>query len=741
MKPLPRLKPTTARFTMAVLVVLAMGSSLRPSRGAEPIAVEANRVAEVTFTSRVERKDPFNEVELDVVFTGSDGSKLRVPAFWAGGRRWRARFASPRAGTYQFRSECSDPADAGLHGVSGTIEVRPYRGDNPLYQHGPIRVAADHRHLEHHDGTPFFWLGDTWWMGLCERLEWPNGFKTLAADHKKKGFNVIQIVAGLYPDMPAFDERGRNEAGFPWEKDYSRIRPEYFDRADERLAYLADQGFVPCIVGAWGYHLPWLGVDRMKKHWRYLVARYGAMPVVWCAAGEVNLPYYLDKGFPYGGEKQAADWEGVIRSLRSINAFGRPVTVHPTGLPPLSGRLLYKDQTLLDFDMLQTGHGEREVLAPTIRALRESYHAQPHIPVLNGEVCYEALLGRIPAEIPRLMFWTNVLSGAAGHTYGANGIWQLNRKDRPYGKSPHGGNYGTIPWNEAMNLPGSGQLGMGKGLLMEYPWHRFEPHPEWASWNEDGSRNAAWGDWIWFPEGNPTKDAPVAARFFRKAFELPEGKTIHRAVLHLTVDDQFTAYLNGRRVGSHANWMSGREFTDGARLLRPGKNVLAVRGENGQGPKGANPAGLACNLEIHLSGGETVVVRSDGSWRSSTTEPDGWRDPAFDDRAWEPARVVARFGEGPWGHNVGARDEFLVPYAAGVPRTVRVVYMPRALAVRIHRLEPNRSYVARAFDAVSGRKTELGPIHPDDHGDATVSPPRDAQVDWVLVLESGRAKP
>jgi hypothetical protein len=134
-------------------------------------------------------------------------------------------------------------------------------------------VAADKRHFEHLDKTPFFWLGDTWWMGLCQRLHWPEEFQQLAADRKAKGLSVIQIVAGLYPDMPAFDPRGTNEAGLPWEKDYARIRPEYFDRADERLLYLVDQGFVPCIVGAWGYHLPWLGTDRMQEHWRYLIGR------------------------------------------------------------------------------------------------------------------------------------------------------------------------------------------------------------------------------------------------------------------------------------------------------------------------------------------------------------------------------------------------------------------------------------------------------------------------------------
>ena len=128
------------------------------------------------------------------------------------------------------------------------------------------------------------------------------------------------------------------------------------------------------------------------------------------------------------------------------------------------------------------------------------------------------------------MFWASVLSGAAGHTYGANGIWQVNRKDQPYGKSPHGGDYGHMPWDEAMKLPGSGQLGMAKRLLEKYPWQRFEPHPEWAAWEGGSAAAVAWGDWIWYPEGDPAKDAPVAARYFRRTFELPEGKTVVRAV-------------------------------------------------------------------------------------------------------------------------------------------------------------------------------------------------------------------
>src|SRR5258706_3957164 len=116
-------------------------------------------------------------------------------------------------------------------------------------------------------------------MGLSHRLHWPDEVAQLAADRKEKGYNVIQLVAGLYPDMPPFDPRGANEAGYPWQTNFSSIRPQYFDAAHQPLRYRVEQGFTPCIVGALGYLIPWMGVEKMKKHRRDLIARYVAGPV------------------------------------------------------------------------------------------------------------------------------------------------------------------------------------------------------------------------------------------------------------------------------------------------------------------------------------------------------------------------------------------------------------------------------------------------------------------------------
>ncbi|MGC9349053.1 MAG: DUF4038 domain-containing protein [Anaerolineae bacterium] len=205
---------------------------------------------EWSYTSRRAYDDPFNEVELDVILAHVDGTSWRVPAYWAGGQTWRLRFAPPKRGGYTFRTVCSDPNNEALHNQTGTLKAAtPAHTSKGPMDHGPLRIDEDRRGFEHADGTPFFWLGDTWWMGLSKRLGWPGDVQRLAYDRLAKGFTVIQIVAGLYPDMPALDPRGANEAGFPWEEDFERINPAYFDMADVRIQWLVNAGLLPCIVG------------------------------------------------------------------------------------------------------------------------------------------------------------------------------------------------------------------------------------------------------------------------------------------------------------------------------------------------------------------------------------------------------------------------------------------------------------------------------------------------------------
>jgi len=458
------------------LYAATVAPSLVTARAAQARQAVARAASEFIFESGKTYQDPFNEIELDVVFRDAGGRQQRVPAFWAGGQEWRVRYTADAAGRYAFETICSDNSNPDLHGRTGVLEVAPYEGANPLLRHGAPHVSQNRRYLEHADGTPFFWLGDTWWMGLSKRLRWPSDFEKLAADRVSKGFTVVQIVAGLYPDMPQFDARGANEAGFPWEPEYARIDPAYFDMADLRIQHLVDRGLVPCIVGCWGYYLPILGMTRMKRHWRYLIARWGAHPAIWCLAGEGTMPYYLSTDKDRDRAMQKRGWTELAGYVRSTDPYHHPITIHPSD----SARNTVDDASVLDFDMLQTGHNDRASIPNTVKLVTGSRATDPPMPVLVGEVCYEGILEQSRQEVQRFMFWACMLSGAAGHTYGANGIWQVNTAQQPFGPSPHGRSWGDTPWDVASELPGSRQLGMSKALLMRYPWWRLEPHPEWV---------------------------------------------------------------------------------------------------------------------------------------------------------------------------------------------------------------------------------------------------------------------
>jgi hypothetical protein len=715
------------------LVIASLPFLISTAAFAAPSTATQNKVAEVTFTANSVHPDPFNQITLDAVFTDPQGKDRRIPAFWAGGNAWKVRYASGIIGLHRFRTECSDPADAGLHHIAGTVDITPYHGTNPLYLHGPITAAKNARYLQHADGTPFFWLGDTWWMGLTKRLSYPADFQTLAADRIAKGFTVVQIVAGFYPDMPPFDPRGENEAGFPWEKDDARIRPEYFDAADQRIFYLADHGLLPCIVGAWGYHLPMLGQHKMQQHQRYLYARWGALPIVWCVAGELNLPYYGSPDFPNHGEKQTAEWEQTLAYCHSINGFDRLITAHPTGIPPMSMRGVLKNPAVIDFDMLQTPHGQREVLKTTVDTVRFSYHLNPPTPVINAEPSYEMLFDKTPAEIARLMFWACWTNGVKGYTYGANGIWQVNRRNAPYGNSPWGGGYGKISWDDAMNLPGSAQVALGKKLLVQYPWERLEPRPDWAAW-ADVSPAALLGEWIWFPEGNPAQDAPIAARYFRKTFDLPSDTHIRQAVLHCAADDRCTIWLNGQELGSCDTWRSVHDFPSLAVRLHEGQNVLAIRAENIKSDVIQNPAGLICGLHIELEGHAPVEIKSDATWNAAQSAPADWPNPSKAD-GWSPARIIARYGDAPWGKIADTIDEYHVPYTLAIDQKMRLIYAPLPRSIRINHLTPTLPAAAFYFDPVTGNRQPLSLPKPAADGSLKVDAPSFGH-DWALVIES-----
>ena len=441
--------------------LLAIIGLLLPFLG---MAAEVNTVFETSFESSKDYDNPFMELEVDVLFTKGDMT-WKVPAFWDGGKTWKVRFAAPEKGEYSYRAVASDKSNKGLNTGTKKLTVTEYTGDNPLYGHGQLRVTKNKRHFEHADGTPFFWLGDTWWKGLCKRLPW-EGFQELTADRKEKGFTVIQIVCGTYPDeLGLLKPSWENEGGMPYlKRDFSEVNPEYFKFADRRFEHLVDAGITPAIVGGWGraVGLNAVGLPGYKRHFRNLIARYGAYPVIWVLGGET------DKG--------QGPWYALAEYVDATDPYDRLFTNHSSHL-----RRAFDDIAVFDFDMDATGHASWGTANAAIDRARKTLAASPAKPYISGESCYEQHMQENFADLQRYQFWGLMLSGAAGHTYGAAGIWHMGVPEEHgnwggWGHQP----YDYTTWKEGMQLQGSRQLGLSKAVLEQYAWQRFEPHPEWA---------------------------------------------------------------------------------------------------------------------------------------------------------------------------------------------------------------------------------------------------------------------
>lgn len=160
--------------------------------------------------------------------------------------------------------------------------------------------------------------------------------------------------------------------------------------------------------------------------------------------------------------------------------------------------------------------------------------------------------------------------------------------------------------------------------------------------------------WIWFPDtGNSARNAPVGKRWFRRVVKIPEGRQIKQATVTMCADNEFTLFINGRKVGSGTSWQTPvkMDLTSG---VKPGPMVLAVEAVNTEFTGPSNAAGLLGRVQVEFVTGPPMIQFTDGSWKTSDKEITGWQAPGFSDDAWKQVRVLGRIGMSPWG----GLDEF-----------------------------------------------------------------------------------
>lgn len=152
-------------------------------------------------------------------------------------------------------------------------------------------------------------------------------------------------------------------------------------------------------------------------------------------------------------------------------------------------------------------------------------------------------------------------------------------------------------------------------------------------------------NWIWYPEV-ASGECIDESRYLRKTFDLHEGFVT--ALLDVVVDDRQTVYANGEGPLRPIERDSGPARYDLTRILRPGRNVIAIEAHNVTGP-----GGVIARLTVNGPGGTTTVIGSDGTWRTSRDEQDGWTSADFDDSTWVAAHVIGPAFSLPWSEFPG----------------------------------------------------------------------------------------
>jgi hypothetical protein len=432
------------------------------------------------FSSKCSYENPFMDVCIIAIFTSPSGLELKREAYWDGENIYKISFAPIELGFWKYKIIADE--ESGLNNLAGEIECSEYTGDLEIYRHGFLKVHSSGRYLIYADGTPFFWLGDTHWeFAYKERWDESNHpemdsmFKGMVKRRVDQGYNVYQT--NLRSD--AIMKGDKNY----WIESENGKLPNvefYQNELDKRMYYIADLGIVNALGLAWFMSII-NDVEGQKNLARYIVARYGALPIVWTLAGEVA-------GYKGGEEREILinGWREVALYIEKLDCYGTLQTAHYTNERPFAD--YYQDESWFDFTLNQAGHGDLPISPNHYREFNKKYSKKPFI---EAECFYEFCstleengTRMCTADMLRRVAYMSIQLGGCGYTYGAQGIWDnVWEKGEPNPMNIF--NRFDITWYEAIDGIGAKQMGYMKAFYEKARFWEFMPYEDAGNVNDN----------------------------------------------------------------------------------------------------------------------------------------------------------------------------------------------------------------------------------------------------------------
>ena len=334
---------------------------------------------------------------------------------------------------------------------------------------GQLAVSDNGRYLER-SGDPFFYLGDTAWE-LFHRLSKEDA-EVYLQNRSSKGFTVIQAV--ILAQMNGLTDPNANGDLPLLDQDPDKPNDAYFQQVDWVVEKANELGLVIGMLPTWGSY--WSSTngnsllftpENARSFARYLGRRYQDHEnIIWILGGDENI----------NNPQERAIIEAMAEGISAGDGGKHLITFHPRG-PGMSSDYFH-EADWLDFNMYQSSHGATDHDNGLYAA--HDYQLTPVKPTLDGEPRYELIpvgfynKGASPMNLftdydcRQAAYWS-VLAGACGHTYGHNSIWQMWSP----GKNPVLD--ARIPWNEAIDHPGSWQMKHLRALFEARSFHLLKP--------------------------------------------------------------------------------------------------------------------------------------------------------------------------------------------------------------------------------------------------------------------------
>lgn len=326
-------------------------------------------------------------------------------------------------------------------------------GKSVDFRHGAIRVSPNGRYFTHADGAPFFYLADKA-IELFHALNAEQADRYLE-NRRAKGFTVV--MAALLSEIQGVRTPNANGDKPLLDEDPARPNEQYFRHVDYIVDRAAEKGIAVAMMPAWGDKLEgeraenWFAdgpfiVNALngRVYGRWLGARYRNRPnVIWVLGG--------DK-FPKGFEPI---WRALAEGLREGDGGAHLIGFYPRS--DHSSSEYFHAEPWLAFNMLMSSHSRRDLDNGAMIA--RDYALSPAKPTLDAAPRYEdhpvgwrAANGFFDDyDVRQAAYWA-VFAGAAGHTYGANPVWQMMMTGHRGISSPRKN------WDEALDFPGAAQM-------------------------------------------------------------------------------------------------------------------------------------------------------------------------------------------------------------------------------------------------------------------------------------------